>query len=388
MYYQTGADDTKLFRQSQNDATSQGDHKIFVIVLVVSITGVFIGFIALVSLVYCCKSKMAARRREKEERASNNKRLNWKIDNWFRQRDIDSINRKISKVNSSDTTLTRNGGVAGGGGRGESNHRVGGTVTKNPYRGDIVRSSISTPSVVDFRHNFGNGTGIGGGASCDNVFDMMMVADDDRSMSTRFTSLSRMSADNVSNIATITSMHDSHHFQRGDRFLSPIDVTKYSRDSDIYSESGDEFSSVSQNNTLDRRFYIREHRTLPYGLQWLSPKTSRQIFFSKAQKNDKLAVNNEDRFSNGPPLYYRTNSNTSRNSQSNLLQHFEYPPDYVADYDLSRRSVKECNGSGVDSDSGNYSDPKELDESGYSIFKQELFKKISDASFYEIATKV
>ena len=353
---------------------------------------------------------MAARRREKEERASNNKRLNWKIDNWFRQRDIQSINREIAKTNSvsGDTTLSRNigtirngsiGGMTGGG------STIGG-IARNPYRGDIVRSSISTPSVMDFRqHDFGgNGVGISGESM---MFDMMMAADDDRSMSTRFTSLSRMSTDNISNIATITSIHDSHHFQarqQHDRYLSPIDVAnKYPRpDSEIYSESGDDdFLSVSQNNTLDRRFYIREHRTLPYGLQWLSPNTNRQLFFSKptaatTNSNDKLTVNNssngEDRFINGnnynnygPPSYShpRTNSNASRNSHNNPLQHFEYPPDYT-DYDMSRRR----SASGVDSDSGNYSDPRELDESGYSIFRQELFKRNSDASFFEIATKV
>ena len=350
---------------------------------------------------------MAARRREKEERASNNKRLNWKIDNWFRQRDIQSINREIAKANSvsGDTTLSRNistirNGSIGGIGAGINNGSNVGGIARNPYRGDIVRSSISTPSVVDFRqHDFANG---GGGENM--MFDMMMGADDERSMSTRFTSLSRMSADNISNIATITSMHDSHHFQarqHSNRYLSPIDVnSKYPRpDSDIYSESGDEeFSSVSQNNTLDRRFYIREHRTLPFGLQWLSPNTNQQLFFSNPTAtniNDKLAVNRdgENRFINtnynnyGPPFYhYRTNSNASRNSHNNALQHFEYPPDY-ADYDMSRRrSAKD--GSAVDSDSGNYSDPIELDESGYSIFRQELFKRNSDASFFEIATKV
>lgn len=365
----SGTENIKPLKQN-GDETTKANQKIFVIVLVVSITGVFIGFILLVILVYCCKNKMAARRREKEERLSNSKRLNWKIDNWFRQRDIESINRKIAKVGSvnGETTISRSHSVF--------NVHHGGTITRNPYRGDIVRSSISTPSVVDFRNDY----------ACDNVFDLGVG--DETSMSTRFTSLSRISTDNISNIATITSMYDPQNRYQQERYLSPLDVQNKYREGhyDLYSSMTEsEISSVSQNNTIDR-FYVREHRTLPYGLQWISPATNQQLFFQNAKnnpppsskRNENLTVDHSDVLNEYNP--YNVASNYT-NSSRNDIQHFEKPPEYEG------RFAKNSN-TDVDSDSGNYSDPKELDESGYSIFKQELLKRNSDASFYEIATKV
>ncbi|XP_066927761.1 uncharacterized protein [Clytia hemisphaerica] len=350
--------DSGNFKTHKQEGGTTDDQKIFVIVLVVSITGVFIIFIAVISLVYCCKRKMAAKKREEDERLSNRKRLNWKIDNWFRQREIEGINRKIAKVNSlsGDTTLTRS--------LKES------VRDRNPYhQGDFVRTSISTPSVVDFRnHDF----------AYENIFDP-----DEISLSTRFTTLSRVYPDNISNIATIATPYDAQ-----DRWLSPFDVNRYSarrESSDQFSTlTSSDFSSVSQHNTIDR-FYVREHQTLPRGLQWLSPGTRRQIFFSAADaetknENGRLSVNEDNRFSD----YYRHDVDGHLHKTPMNGKDFT-PPAYVA---RNSRKTSSNSDDGELSDSGNYSDPRELDSSTLSLFKDELLKRNSNASFYEIATKV
>jgi len=346
---------------------------------VVSITGVFILFLMAIIMFYCCKKKWQARQREKEEKISNAKRLQWKLENWMRQREIQGINRKIAKVNSNglDSTLSR--------------YKDTTLDSRHNYKGDIIRCSISTPSVVDFRHEF----------AYENVFD---GDDTTLSMSTKFTTLSRISnADNFSNIATISTSCDT------EGYLMPLDMQRYRRESEICSAiSESDFSSVSQHGTLTtERYYVREinHQLFPQGYQWFTPSTSRKIFLSTTSSEDfeggETASTKGDQDESNFAEYFKLQKDGPMYKKPSDVARYK-PPEYDprdapkilvrADSSEKKMEYDSDDEKNENEEEDHYADPTELDvralEEGYEMFKEELFKRKLSTPFYEVATKV